>query len=84
MEKLNPRLHLSTNASGGSKFRSPKAENRKESHDLKTTDFRPSDETPKPNESVLSIYFVKCFKYIAHFPFLFWPCHTACGTPTRD
>ncbi|KAB0405850.1 hypothetical protein E2I00_004327 [Balaenoptera physalus] len=34
----------------GSKFRSPKAENRKESHDLKTTDFRPSDETPKPNE----------------------------------
>ncbi|KAM9089772.1 LOW QUALITY PROTEIN: leucine-rich repeat-containing protein 31 [Megaptera novaeangliae] len=35
----------------GSKFRSPKAKNRKESHDLKTTDFRPSNETPKPNES---------------------------------
>ncbi|XP_029069568.1 leucine-rich repeat-containing protein 31 [Monodon monoceros] len=33
----------------GSKFRSPKAENRKESNDLKTTAFRPSDETPKPN-----------------------------------
>ncbi|XP_007197596.2 LOW QUALITY PROTEIN: leucine-rich repeat-containing protein 31 [Balaenoptera acutorostrata] len=35
----------------GVKIQVPKAENRKESHDLKTTDFRPSDETPKPNES---------------------------------
>uniref|UniRef100_A0A8C0C8I0 Leucine rich repeat containing 31 n=1 Tax=Balaenoptera musculus TaxID=9771 RepID=A0A8C0C8I0_BALMU len=39
----------------GSKFRSPKAENRKESHDLKTTDFRPSDETPKTITSEMEL-----------------------------
>ncbi|KAF6385074.1 leucine rich repeat containing 31 [Rhinolophus ferrumequinum] len=46
-EETKPHTSFVNKFLRGSKLRSSKAESRKESNDLKTTDFQPSDETQK-------------------------------------